>query len=167
MPWRLFTPTNGPKKVLLLMAVATTMLAAAGTFIAVYSVVKLDGEQTAGKQRDRDLARADRQIRQAFLTIRTNRVAAVKLTCTLNKRQNNVLLALIDFSIEQSRAKGRQIDPQALDQTRALLLPITPKATNRICRELLARAGAYPPGLGLPRTPRHSLSPRNADGTPG
>lgn len=164
MPWRLFTPSNGPKKVLLLMAVVTTMLAAAGTFGAVYSLVKLNGEQNAGKKRDADLARSDRQIRKAFLTIRTNRIAAVKLTCTLNKRQNNVLLALIDFSIEQSRQKGRQIDPEALDQTRALLLPITPKATNRICRALLARASAYPPGY----TPRHdSLPPRNADGTPG
>jgi hypothetical protein len=145
MPWRLFTPSNGPKKVLLLMAVVTTMLAVAGTFIAVYSLVTLVGEQHAGKKRDEDLARNDRQIRKAFLTIRRSRVAAVKLTCTLNRRQNNVLLALIDFSIEQSREKGRQIDPEAIDQTRALLLPITPKATNRICRELLARAHAYPP----------------------
>lgn len=145
MPWRLFTPRNGPKRVLLLMAVITTVLAAAGTFAGVYSVFKLDGQVKAGKRRDAKLAHNDRQIRRAFVTIRDSRVASVKLTCKLNKRQNNVLLALIDFSIEQGRRQGRVVPPAVLAQTQALLVPITPRATDKICRALGRRARAWPP----------------------
>lgn len=151
MPWRLFTPNHGPRRVLLLMAVITTAMAAGGTFAGVYAVVRIGGEVDAGKARDDSLADTDRQIRKAFVTIRDSRVASVKLTCQLNKRQNNVLLALIDFSIEQGRRQGRVVPPAVLAKTQALLVPITTRATNRVCRALGRRARAFPPPPAGPK----------------
>lgn len=154
-PWRLFSPTppnSWHRRVLLLMALATTALAGGGTFTGVYSVVKLDGEQKAGVRRDAVLAKTDRQLRGALVQIRDTRVSGVKLTCRLNRRQNKVLLALIAFSVRESKRRGRVVDPRALAQTNALLRPITKKSTNRICSALLRNARAQPPPPPSPRS---------------
>jgi hypothetical protein len=113
--------------------------------VAAVALVLVLDEQSHGRDRDERLARTDVQIRNALAQIRSTRINGVRLTCKLNKRQNTVLLALIDLSIQQRKREGRYVDPRVLSQTNRLLAPITPERTRRVCQALLRGAQNNPP----------------------
>lgn len=105
--------------------------------VAAAALVLVLDEQSDGRERDA-------QITQALRDIRTSRVGSVKITCRLNRRQNRVIIGIINFSIERRRAAGRSDEP-AVRQTRQLLRPITAERTRRACGKLLRRAKGLPP----------------------
>lgn len=102
-------------------------------------------EQGKGRGRDKALKATDVRLAVAVRSIQSSRREAVLIGCKTNQGQNNVLLRLIEFSIEEGRRRGRTPDPAALARTRELLKPITPQATRAVCDALLKRVEAGPP----------------------
>jgi len=119
--------------------------------VAALALVLVLDEQSDGRKRDKRLEQADVRIGDAFRALQQSRRESVRISCRTNQRQNNVLLAIIEFSIQRARAEGRSPTPEVLAKTNKLLRPITPEGTKRVCAALLRRVDEGPPPPGLPK----------------
>jgi len=109
-------------------------------------------EQSNGRARDAQAAEArvrlkhtDQRLGAAIDQIQESRREGIRISCKTNQGQNNVLLALIQFSIRNAQRDGRQINPDDLARTRRLLRPITPERTQQVCDALLTKVENGPP----------------------
>lgn len=127
-----------------------TLGAVIATVIAAIALTLVLEEQDKGRERDAKLKQTDVEIGAALKQIRSSRVASVKISCRLNQGQNDVLLALIAFSIQRSKERGVPQDPKALAKLNDLLAPITKEQTKKLCAALLNKANDLPPPPPLP-----------------
>jgi uncharacterized protein YjiS (DUF1127 family) len=100
MPWRLVDqPTSAlRRRLVLILAVLTSLLAAAGTFAGVYSVIRLNHQQ--------------QDIKDAVDQIQKSRIVLSKQSC----RQRNNERAVTRANLQQSKAQLARISDAALAQ---------------------------------------------------
>jgi uncharacterized protein YjiS (DUF1127 family) len=100
MPWRLVDqPTSAlRRRLVLILAVLTSLLAAVGTFAGVYSVIRLNQQQ--------------QDIKDAVAQIQKSRIVLSKQSC----RQRNNERAVQRANLQQSKAQLARISDAALAQ---------------------------------------------------